>query len=580
MRWIMVLVMSVVVGGSAAAPAAALQSGIATALSAADGREVDVVYNGDRDEVVAIWVQDEGTGEAIWAQRFTGAGEAIGVAKSVASTGGQVSDPAIEYVPQFGLYYLAWIDPGPSTATVIGKRITFSLSNQGGPFAIAAAGGNADPDAGSVDLAQRWGGNMWVVYDFDPTDGTTVDDEHEIYRKIYSPSRNVVDEQLRISQAGTDGDAAVDAEHVAIAWSDRDRLDYLVAWVQQGQIWGQVHYEVHGAPGVQRDDFAIAGVADGADPAIAYSEQLKQWLVVYTAGGHVYARVVHATTGYAVSAPIDVSAGAGADASHPSVTWNAKGEQWLVAWSGTSAIAPGEREIHLQALRAQRATIDGDDHVLRMSVTGPGGDLSRAALAPAIVHSPVDGHVFTAWQGDHEADDVFKAYITLGSVATEPAPPLFPPPGPGPAVLVPPDPNRPPDPSPPGQLPPTGGAGNRSSAGLAGGTTIDLPAGATSLGVTVACTTAAACAGTLTAETAKAYASAAAAAKKKAKAKRVVLGTTRFALKAGARKTVRVKLTAKARRLLAHQRTLKVRLTLTIKGSAPVHRTVTVRRRR
>ncbi|HWI71128.1 MAG TPA: hypothetical protein VNT55_04175, partial [Baekduia sp.] len=363
-RFVVGLMTAVVAGLVAAAPSeATVTPGIASVISPADGREVDVAYNADGDELVMIWVaQVGGGGDAIWAQRFTGAGEPVGVAKNVVSTGAAVRSPSIEFVPQHNEYYLAWIAYDDTNSTVEGKRVTDSLSDLGGPFSVA--GGE---HAGSVDLAQRWAGNMWFIYDAAPGTGGLAAGEYEVFRKIYSPSRTLVDDQLRISEAGSDGDAAVDTTGPAVAWGDVDHMSYLIAWEQQGAIHGQVHHEVNGAPGVDRDDFAIS-LHDGAsDPAIAYSKERHEWLVVYAAGGHVYGRVVSNVAPWdLVGGEIDLSAHADATAQDPSVAWNATGAEWMATWSGTSAIAPGEREVYAQHLGAGHTVVHDDDPLIRM----------------------------------------------------------------------------------------------------------------------------------------------------------------------------------------------------------------------
>jgi hypothetical protein len=550
-----------------AAPAAALPAGENVAVSQLpDAGDADIAYNPDTDQFVVVYVGETGFGsQGIYARLLDGDGDPVGNPRKFGD-GANLRDPSVAWVPQYGIYAIAWAAegaPGHGHSIIMRKVKANLLTGYASQVISEEPGGSNPGSASHPDISVPFARNLWVLWSHDPLG----DGDLEIYRSIFGPS--VSGDELvtmdPISQAG----AARDAVAPAIAWSHGDNAMFLMVWAQDGEIWGQVQSELHGGNGIRRDDFKISTTAGAANPAVAYNDATHEWLVAYTAGGHVRAKRIRSATQGILAGELDVSALSGAPATHPAVAYNPDGAEWMVTWSGTDpALAAGETEIFSQRISSAGALLGGDD--VRVSGMGGTGDPRFHADDPAVAYGTTAGSFISAWEGDDQTDDVFHVFAGSTFGADEPAP--RPPQQNVPGTVLNPGGGSGGGAPPSGQGLPSGGGTNRSSAGMPGGSTIDLGGGGKSFRVPVRCNGPDACSGALRADTVKAFAA--------ARRKRVALGRARFTVRAGATRKVAVRLTKKGRRLLARKRRLAVRLTLTMSGRKAVRRTVKLRARR
>ena len=98
----------------------------------------------------------------------------------------------------------------------------------------------------------------------------------------------------------------------------------------------------------------------------------------------------------------------GFQATEPAVAYNARTNEYLVAWQGWDlGQTPGAEEVFVQRLSATGAEVGADD--ARISVTGPEGNLDFDAQDPAVTANGASGEYLVAWRGDvaEGEDEVF-----------------------------------------------------------------------------------------------------------------------------------------------------------------------------
>jgi hypothetical protein len=150
---------------------------------------------------------------------------------------------------------------------------------------------------------------------------------------------------------------------------------------------------------------------DGIDASAAYNARANQSLVVWegtsaTGDQEIWGRLVDAqgaTVGnqLVISDMGDGSAAFGA--ADPSAAYNPRTNQYMVVWRGDDNVAPladGEFEIFAQRLDASGALVGANDQ--RISDMGTDGLATFGAAEPHVAYNVVSNEYLVVWQGDDD----------------------------------------------------------------------------------------------------------------------------------------------------------------------------------
>jgi hypothetical protein len=247
-----------------------------------------------------------------------------------------------------------------------------------------------------------------------------------------------VGSDFRISNMGADGDASRGAFNSTVAYNSKDN-EYLVVWSGDGgatddedEIYGQ---RIDAATGAQiGGDFPISAfgtqgdVSHGAvDPVVAYDAADNQYLVAWYAGDlvnnndfEIYGQRLSAS-GAEIGAndfPISTTG--------PNGDPTRKAYAPAIAYDSTASeylvvwvadkLTAGEFEIFGQRITAATGAETGPDD-FRISNVGNDGDTQRAAEAPSAAYDSQNDQYLVVWDGDQLANDKFEVYGQLVSSA-------------------------------------------------------------------------------------------------------------------------------------------------------------------
>ena len=228
---------------------------------------------------------------------------------------------------------------------------------------------------------------------------------------------------IRVSNTGSDGDAARDASAAVVAYNSSTN-EYLVVWSSDGvatndeiEIFGQ---RLSAAGAELGPDFRISNVgADGDagrvafNPAIAYNPAANEYLVTWHADGlatdnelEIFGQRLSAA-GAELGGDFRISTtGADTDVSRaafdPAVAYSTAAGEFLVVWRSDGLATDNELEIFGQRLSAAGVEQGGD---FRISATGPDGDDLRDALQPSVAYSGAANEYLVTWEADGLATD-------------------------------------------------------------------------------------------------------------------------------------------------------------------------------
>jgi hypothetical protein len=192
--------------------------------------------------------------------------------------------------------------------------------------------------------------------------------------------------------------------------------EYLIAWkaFSDGRIFVQ-RMTPELAP-VGADDLEVGGSADlRVDDAfgLAYNATSSEYLVVFQAssttgmdGQEVYGQRLGLDGAPIGGDDVQISemgpdANASFTAAPPSVAWNSRSNQYLVAWHGdddSGGLVDNEREVFGQLLTAELTQIGADD--FRISDMGPDMNTAAGAFRPRVFYDANGDQYFLAWHGD------------------------------------------------------------------------------------------------------------------------------------------------------------------------------------
>lgn len=371
-----------------------------------DAANPRVAHNATNNEYLVVWEGDDNSpglidgGNEIFGQRLAGAtGAAIGANDFRVSDMGvdtattlDAERPAVAWNPTNNLYLVVWSGDDDTTPLINGESEIFGQLIVGGTgaetgtndFRISDMGpnGNGNYDAFNPDVAYNvTSGEFLVVWEGDDNVAPLVDGESEIFgqRLVGATGAEVGSNDFRISDMGPNGDTNYDAEEASVAWSSGSN-QYLVVWSGddlgttvngESEIFGQL-LSGRNATAVGTNDFRISEMATDGD-------------VLF-------------------------------DALAPRVSYNASGDEWIVAWEAdddSSGLVDGEFEIYAQWVDATGALVE--NKAVRLSDMGETDGASVwDGVAAAVASGGANGSI-VLWQGDDDltgvlSDEEFEIY--------------------------------------------------------------------------------------------------------------------------------------------------------------------------
>ena len=347
--------------------------------------------------------------------------------------------------------------PGEEARLTPEQAITVALNGMeigANDFRLSDMGQDNTYDAHSPAVAYNSTDNEYlVVWHGDDDDaGAVVDGEYEIYgQRLDAATGEEISPELRLSDMGSDGDPAYDANSPDVAYNSAAN-EYLVVWHGDDNTGLLVdgEYEIFG----QRIE-ANTGVEIGSDlrlsdmgpagnpdydawvPAVAYNSAENEYLVVWHGDDNtaplvnneleIFGQRVSAT-GTQIGVDFRISAlgpvgSAVYESIMPDVAYNSAANQYLVVWHGddnTGALVDGEFEVYGQRLDAAGDQVGDDD--FRLSDMGPDGSSNYAGGFPSVAYNSAENEYLVVWTGDNDAlpfvDDEFEIFGQLVDAAS------------------------------------------------------------------------------------------------------------------------------------------------------------------
>jgi hypothetical protein len=229
-------------------------------------------------------------------------------------------------------------------------------------------------------------------------------------------------QQLRLTQTGAEGNAAIDAERAALA-HDPERDRYLLVYdavnpalLAQRWVFARL-LNGDGTPRSAAISLARADTAAGSDPDevpspdVAFSPGSDAYVVAFSgvptgasAGHHEISTVSVSADGGLVAGPTRISTSGSLtdplrDAQRPTIAHDPELNRFLVAWEsdGPGSFANDEFEIFARLVNAAGQTAAADR---RISTHGTDGDGGFDAFAPRVTFVPSTHRYVVAWAGD------------------------------------------------------------------------------------------------------------------------------------------------------------------------------------
>jgi hypothetical protein len=364
-----------------------------------------VAYNSTNNQYLVVWQGDDDTpplvdGELeIFGQLIDAAtGAEIGGDFRISDMGPDGDEdhdafaPAVAYNSARNEYLVVWYGDDNAFPNVNGELEIFAQridaatgAEIGGDFRISDAGPDSDPQYDALEPAVVYNpaaDHYLVVWRASDDAGGLVVDEFEIYGQFLdSAGAEIGPNDFRISDMGSDGNPAFDAERPSVA-PNAAGSEYLVVWSGDDGAAPLVddEREIHGQR-ISAVTFAEIGANDfrisdmGPDGSAAFVADL------------------------------------------PSVAFDSARNRWIVVWTGDDdddGLVDDERELFLQEIDAAAGAETGlnDSRVSRIGVDG---DPAFQAFGPSpIVFNPVTAESFAVWRADEGAaplvDNEFEIY--------------------------------------------------------------------------------------------------------------------------------------------------------------------------
>ena len=320
------------------------------------------------------------------------------------------------------LRFVLTLSVGMVALALAGGQAQAAFGPLGTEFRISNVGtdGDAARDASNADAAYNPTANEYLITF--QGDGLATDNENEIFGQRVSAAGTELGPEFRISTNATDGDAARDAFQTAVVFNPAAN-EYLVTWQGDGLAVGRS--EIFGqrlsATGAELGtDFRISNVGTDGDaardafgPTALYNSAANEYLVTFIANGlaavgeqEVFGQRVSATgaelgTDFRIS-NVGTDGDAARDAGDHAATYNSAANEYLVVWNGDGLATEAEDELFGQRVSATGAELGTD---FRISNVGTDGDATRDAATPAVAYGSAANEYLVAWEGDGLATD-------------------------------------------------------------------------------------------------------------------------------------------------------------------------------
>ena len=268
----------------------------------------DVAYNAKSNDYLVVWQRDTdaGPGEQlrVRGRRVSAAGAPVGPVNDISRAApAQAQRPAVAYNGALDEYLVAYQQSGVAPVADDLEIYVQRVGADGAPLPLPDSrisdmgpSGVADFGAARPEIAYNPDRNEYVVvWDGDQV----VNDEREVYAQVLTADGTETGtDDLRLSTAGPADDADFDAIEPAVGYSELMK-QYLVAWDAREPIGAETEIQVYGqrlsstgAP-VGVPEFLISeagrdGVGDrrAVEPEVAASTTSAEFLIVWTDGSN------------------------------------------------------------------------------------------------------------------------------------------------------------------------------------------------------------------------------------------------------------------------------------------------------
>ena len=336
---------------------------------------------------------------------------------------------------------------------IFGRR----LSRVGGLWSLSAIGPISD-SAGASGLTNRdavtpavaWGDvdHDWlVVWQSDSVEEGMADNEHEIFARRVSSNFVLLDGPARVSSMGPAGPSGVARMPTVLYHPGSNR--FLVAWsgdhvgpgwiAERNEIFARAVFSTTGDPIGLQTRLSVSGPTDQPGPqalfpSMVWNRYRDRILVVWSAdiddpiladnefeiwGTEIDSNLAPFAPGQFRISEMGIDGDPAASAFAPVATWEAGGDQYLVAWIGwhnsIPLTSPGvtesplggpehDEEIWGRALLRGPAALEGSD---QLAISDMGGSApnpeSYDANSPALVLG-ANARALVVWSADDDQD--------------------------------------------------------------------------------------------------------------------------------------------------------------------------------
>lgn len=321
----------------------------------------------------------------------------------------------------------------------------FNLELGADDFRISFMGPSGDTIYGAFRPAVAFNGvdTLLVVWSGDDDTPPQAEGASEIFgQRIDAETGGAIGAAFFISETGPLGDPDYDAETPAVVYNSAE-AEYFVVWSGdettdgEAEIWGA---RVSGNGVLLQNDIRISDMGpdgdptyDALSPAIAYDPVANEYLVVWTGDDDTGALVEDEFDIYvqrldAQGSPIGTkdfrisSMGPDGDPAYdalaPAVAYNSRDDHYLVAWAGdddTGSLVEGEFEVYVQRLTSAGVQTGVNDR--RISAMGGTGAPAFDANTPAVAFDRRRSRYLVVWSGDDDSegrpDDKFEIFGSL-----------------------------------------------------------------------------------------------------------------------------------------------------------------------
>lgn len=386
-----------------------------------DATNPSVSYNGNTREYLVVWEGDINLGEdEIFGRRVDPTGNPVGSAIRISTQGPDgntlfnARDPALSYNVATSEYLAVWEgDRIDNVFEIYGQRLSGSGTLIGNNFRISTqgTGSNTPFDAFDTVVAYNSAANEFLVV----WEGDLTDNAFEIFGQRVGASGNLIGDNFQISYQGPAGDADYDAVDPAICYNATSN-EFLVTWsgditAGETEIFGQ---RIDAAGHLVGNNFRISTQGPEGNvlfvtehPAISHNAVDNEYLVTWEGSQsdgefEIFGQRVDGS-GSLLAGNFRVSwqgvdGDTSVDALDPSATFNARSNEFLVAWSGD--MAGNEDEIFVQRIGTDGSSLGAS---LRISTQGPVGDPQFEAVDSALHYNNDVDEYLVVWQGDYDS---------------------------------------------------------------------------------------------------------------------------------------------------------------------------------